>query len=72
MNLLEHYIIKILSQEDIPGRNIDLGDGDFYFLKEHKKVEFLVNCCGQESIITECYFSEKDFENDMLKGYILR
>lgn len=61
MNLLEHYIEKIISEDFIINPNND---------KEYYKVKMIVDCYGSKSETTQM-FSVDDWKTIKQKGYYM-
>lgn len=61
MNLLEHYIEKIISEDFIINPNND---------KEYYKVKMIVDCYGSKSETTQM-FSVDDWKAIKQKGYYM-
>ena len=56
MNLLEHYIIEVISKEHI---------------ENYIKVNLKVDCYGSISNMTRYYTNEQELQEDISRGYFL-
>ena len=64
MNILEHYIIKIVSKEWVSG----VYEGEEY---KYLKVKFLADCYGDIREYEETYNSEEGLQRDLENGYFM-